>query len=561
MISLTGRQWSVASPTAAAEGTGLPEPAASLLAARAGDQVAAWLKPSLDHLHDPHDMDGMAAAVARIKQAVGGDERIRIVTDYDVDGTTSSLILQRTLWLLGAKERVDHHIPDRMTEGYGFSVEAAEQAAADGVGLILTADIGVRDHAAVRAAKDAGVDVIICDHHLPAGADVPEDAAVVLCPPQEACSYPNPALAACGVSLKLAQALLAEHPKLDRILPSMLKVAALGTVADVVDLGTLENRAIVALGLEGLMQPPHAPGLAALLTAAGLDGGPIQASDLGYKIGPRINAAGRLARATAVIELFDSPDAATARTRAAALEALNQERRRIQDRMVRAALEQVPQPVPAFVVVACEEGEDWHRGLTGVVAGKVRDHVHRPVAVIAIHGDTGRGSVRSLPSVHAVRALDAAVHLLRRHGGHPAAAGFDVPPDKIAALTEVLCAHVEAHANTLDLTPTLELDGCCPLSEVTFELARALERIGPYGKGNPEPIFLMEGVRLDKFGAMGDRHLRARAEGIDTVWWGGLAHRDALSGPVDLAAKIQINRWRGRANLRLTIEDVRPSGG
>ena len=171
------------------------------------DQARDWLRPSMTHLHDPHLIAGMQTAIARIEAAIRSEERIRIVTDYDVDGTTSSLVLQSTLRLLGAGDRLDYHIPDRFLEGYGFSVIAAEKAADDGIGLIITADIGVRDHAAVSCAAERGVDVIICDHHLPDGASVPVDAHAVLCPPQEGCPYPNKALAAVGVSLKLAQAL------------------------------------------------------------------------------------------------------------------------------------------------------------------------------------------------------------------------------------------------------------------------------------------------------------------------------------------------------------------
>ncbi|MEC7985694.1 MAG: DHH family phosphoesterase, partial [Myxococcota bacterium] len=218
-----------------------------------------WLFPSIEHLHDPYKMKNMSVAVERLEKALRDKERIRIVTDYDVDGTTSSLILQSVCRLLGGGELIDYHIPSRFTEGYGFSVVAAQKAIRDKIKLIVTADIGVRDHEAVRVAAEGGVDVIICDHHLPAGSSVPDAAVAVLCPPQEGCLYPNPALAACGVSLKLAQALLFRSAKWKdrpnvvwKIIRSMLKVVAIGTVADVVSLATIENRSIVALGLAEL---------------------------------------------------------------------------------------------------------------------------------------------------------------------------------------------------------------------------------------------------------------------------------------------------------------------
>ena len=281
---------------------------ARCLSARVGSAaVSDWLRPVASHLHDPFLMKGMSRAVERIKKAVADQERIRIVTDYDVDGTTSSLILQSLLRLLGSGERVDYHIPDRFNEGYGFSAVAAQKAVADGISLIVTADIGVKDHDAVSMAAAAGVDVIICDHHLPAGESVPEDAYVVLCPLQQGCSYPNKALAACGVSLKLAQAALPQNSaRTDKIISSMMKVAAIGTVADVVDLSGLENRAIVTLGLERLREGPNAPGLQALLNVSELSGGWIDASDIGYRVSPRINAAGRLAGAQTVVELFSA---------------------------------------------------------------------------------------------------------------------------------------------------------------------------------------------------------------------------------------------------------------
>ena len=212
------------------------------------EQGRLLLSPSSDSFHDPFSMHGMDTAVVRLRRAINDNEAIRAVTDYDVDGTTSSLVLQGALRILGAT-RLSYHIPDRMNEGYGFSIQAAEKAAEEGVTLIITADIGVKDHAAVSRAKELGIDVIVCDHHLPPDSDVPEDATVVLCPPQKQCSYPNPHLAACGVSFKLAQALLSEHPKCDAILRSLLKLVAIGTVADVVDLRTPENRALVTLGL------------------------------------------------------------------------------------------------------------------------------------------------------------------------------------------------------------------------------------------------------------------------------------------------------------------------
>lgn len=309
--SFTGARWELAAaaPDAvrALEGRGLSAIAARCVAVRWGDvDPTSLFEPSWSHLHDPYTMLGMEAAIDRLRHAISKGERVRIVTDYDVDGTTSSLELQAALRIVAPHLVVDYHIPNRLTEGYGFSVDAATAAADDGVGLVVTADIGVRDHAAIDAARARGVDVLVCDHHLPAGADVPTNA-IVLCPPQKGDTYPNPFLAACGVSLKLADALLRDHPRREDVLRSMLKLAAIGTVADMVPLLSLENRAIVHLGLRELNGGRHHPGLAALLSVCNLKG-ELTERDLGFRVGPRINAAGRVSDAKLVVELLSCRD-------------------------------------------------------------------------------------------------------------------------------------------------------------------------------------------------------------------------------------------------------------
>ena len=272
-----------------------------------------WFSPTLDDLHDPYLMHGMREVVHRLKAALASNQRIRIITDYDVDGTTSSLVLQATLRILNPTVSLDYHIPNRFVEGYGFSTIAAQKAVDDGIDLIITADIGIRDQAAVDIARGGGVDVFILDHHLPDGADVPQ-GALVLCPPQNACTYPNPGLCACGVSLKLAHALLAHHPKFNAIFQSMLKLAAIGTVADMVPLNTRENRAIVILGLEALNNGTHNAGLEALLDLSKTKRGDIDEGTIGYQIGPRINAAGRMADANIVVELLNTRNPCTPKT-------------------------------------------------------------------------------------------------------------------------------------------------------------------------------------------------------------------------------------------------------
>lgn len=531
-----------------------------MLAARghAAGEVGAFLRPGPEAFLDPGRILGLTAAVRRIEAAVERGEHVRLVTDYDVDGTTSCLILHaaldRRVAATGSAARVSYHIPDRFTEGYGLSARAVDAAAADGVQLLVTADIGVRDHVTVARARDAGMDVLVLDHHLPAGEQVPEAALAVLCPPQAGCPYPNKALAACGVSLKLATALLAEDPRGPELLRSMRKLAAIGTVADVVDLGTPENRAIVALGLDALNDGRHAPGLAALIEVAGLAGRRITAGDLGFRLGPRINAAGRLEDATAVVRLLRERDPAAALAQARALDALNRDRQDIQELMVTRAMAMIGE-VPPFVVVAAEESDTWHRGVAGIVAARVRDRLHRPCAVVTVTGPLAIGSVRSVPGVHAVRALDAAAALLVRYGGHPVAAGFTLPAEHLGAFTRTLQDFVTEHAGDDALVPHEDVDLTLPGAGIDLRLAAELGRLEPCGKGNPPASLVVDGpvgdVRVVK-----DKHLFFSVGGASAVWWSGAEHRPLLAGAHAVLGQVGVERWNGRDEARLTVMDV-----
>ena len=573
--SLSGARWQLRPVdarrvAALAERTGLSNVAARCLALRFdGDDLPSTdlLRPSLEHLHDPLKMRNMAAALDRLDHAIRRGESVRVVTDYDVDGTTSSLILQAALRLRNRDLPVSYHIPNRFEEGYGFSVQAANRAADDGVGLIVTADIGVRDHTAVAAARDRGVDVLVCDHHLPAGESVPEDA-LVLCPPQEGCDYPNAALAACGVSLKLAQGLLQHHHRAwDRVLLSLLKLASIGTVADMVPLNTLENRAIVSLGLMQLNQGRHHPGLAQLLQVAGLGDKAVRTSDLGFRIGPRINAAGRVADAKLVVELLNCRDPERARQLASRLDALNTERRDIQRRLVREATERIAGNPTPWVLLAGDEDEGWHRGVVGIVAARVKDEVHRPTAVVSIQGDRAVGSVRSMPGIHAVEALDSASDLLVKYGGHPMAAGFTVPTDKLDALRDRLSAWVEDHVDPGLLVPRRSVDAVVEADRLGEGLMQDLARLGPFGQANPRPALLVPEVQVRDARLLGaDKNMlkvkipRGGGPWLEAIWWGGATHIDALtSAPHDFLGHLGINEWRGRRTLQLEIRDARPS--
>jgi len=521
-----------------------------------------FLSPSEADFHDPTTMLGMDVAVDRIQRAVRDRERVRIVTDYDVDGTTSSLILQATLNALGARETIDWHIPDRFTEGYGFSETAAARAIADGIHLLVTADVGVRDHAAVRRARDGGVDVIVCDHHLTEGGTVPDAALAVLCPPQEGCTYPNRSLAACGVSFKLAQCLLDGHPRRDDLLRSLLKLAAIGTVADVVNLGIQENRAIVSLGLAALSAGPNAPGLTALLQVCNCAGRAISTSDVGYRIGPRINAAGRIEHAREAVDLLLERDPHRARERAREIDRLNGERQQLQETLVQRILREVDgrKDLPLFPIFHGPEADGWHRGVVGIVAAKVRERLHRPVAVASVLGDTTTGSIRSIPEVHAVRALDAAADLLIRYGGHPAAAGFSISTGRIQELEGRLSAWVASQVDAEDMAPERDADLQLDPSAIGRELVRELERLEPLGAGNDAPHVAILGVLGTQFRTAKDKHLFFRVQGSDlgVVWWGGAHRRPDLEGHrVDLLGTLEADTRTG--SPRLNLEDARPA--
>lgn len=571
MSSLTSSQWAPATidPTrvqAVQDQTGLSEIAATILASRwHGDDIPeGWFDPDVTVLHDPFAMLNMHAAVDRLQHAIKAKNKIRIITDYDVDGTTSSLILQASLRLLSKDLDLDYHIPNRFHEGYGFSVIAAEKAATDGVDLIVTADIGVRDFAAVESARKAGIDVLICDHHLPSGAAVPQDA-IVLCPPQEGCTYPNPALAACGVSLKLATALLGDHAKWDAILLSLLKLGAIGTVADLVSLKTPENRAIVSVGLERLNQRRHHPGLEALLDIAGSSPGGIRTSDLGFRIGPRINAAGRVADAKLVVRLLNSREPKQARELAVELNRLNDNRRQIQKKVETEAIEQVGDDPDPFIVVCKSEEEGWHRGVVGIVASRLKDEFHRPAAVIAIQGDVAVGSVRSISKIHAIKAMDTCSDLLVRYGGHPAAAGFTIPTEKIDELRRRLGEYVTANTDAEALVRTRTYDVQIPAQSLGEDLFAELRRLGPFGMGNPTPHLMLEGVRPIAVKAIGKdkTHLkllipREHGNAIEALWWGRADLVDLLStSEVDLLGQLGENIYRGRRSLQFEIKDAR----
>lgn len=546
---------------------------AGLLAARGiTDEAAARriLHPTFDQLHDPLLMLGMQQAVERILRAVDQGERVLIYGDYDVDGTTGTVILRRALELLGA--RTGYHIPHRFTEGYGVHQAALARALAEGYKLVISVDCGIRAHETLAWAGNQNLDCIVTDHHLPDSACGLPLAHAVVNPNQAGCPYPDKNLAGVGVAFKLVHALLRARGQ-EGLVPGFLKVVAIGTVADVVSL-TGENRIIVALGLADLLKATN-PGLRALIELAGLHGPPT-AQDLGFRIGPRINAAGRMDAAVKIVELFEAPGAPEAQALAQQLEARNRERQLMQDEITQRALQEVeadagPGIDGSRARVAVVVGEDWHRGVIGLAASKIAERLNRPTIVISLDGDTGHGSARSIDAYHLLDGLTSCADLMERFGGHAHAAGLVIRREHIPELRRRLNQHAAVHLSDEDLVPVLHVDAELAAEELTLELVNQLDGLEPFGAGWARPVFVTRGLRIVGCPrVLKERHLKiclADADGhtVEALWWGGAETSDALTagapGLVDLAYQVEANTWRGNTRLQLVVRDLHHTQG
>lgn len=538
---------------------------AGVLAARgvgSAEEARTLLNPSLEQLHDPYLMKGMREAVARVLRAVDGGERILVYGDYDVDGTTGTVVLRRALGFLGAK--TGYHVPHRFTEGYGIRRDVLERAKADGYTLVISVDCGIRAFEPLEWARDNGLDVIITDHHLPDDDEGAPPAFAVLNPNQKGCAYPDKNLAGVGVAFKLAHALFRERGRESQV-PGFLKVVAIGTVADVAQL-TGENRAIVALGLKDLHRATN-PGLRALMEVAGCgDGAGMRAFDIGFRLGPRINAAGRMDAARAVVELFETKSPEEARALAEQLDARNRERRDVQQRVTERAvaeLELSGQETTSVVVVA---GDGWHRGVIGLAASKIAERLQRPAVVISLDEDgTGHGSARSGDGFHMLDALTECADILEAFGGHAHAAGLSVRRENVAELRRRLNQHASRVTGGGDGQPSLEYDLELPADELSLGLCAELEALEPFGAGWPKPVFVTRNLHVvGEPRVLKERHLKfgvlAGGRVQDCIWWGG-AERDAATprpgAGIELAYSVEANSWNGNTRLQLVVEDLK----
>ncbi len=522
-----------------------------------------FLRPSLDHLHDPFRLTDMVPAVERLLAAVARRERVAIHGDYDVDGVTSTVILRRALELLGGD--VTHFIPERLRDGYGLQPAAVERLAAEGVRVIVSVDCGIRSADAARTARALGLDLIITDHHEP-DCELPQALAVIN-PKRADCTYPDKYLAGVGVALKVVQA-LCQRTGHDKWVPAFLKLAAIGTVADVVPL-VGENRVIAKLGLERLSRGPHTVGLRTLLEVAGLSGKPIDGFGVAFVLAPRINAAGRMSTpdiATRLLLASDEAQAVEVRGLADQLNEENTRRQAHEAEIVTAARRSVDaDPAIGAHNILVVAGEGWHRGVIGIVASKLVETFCKPTIVLSIEDGVAHGSCRSIPAFDMLGALESCADLLHKYGGHRQAAGLTLDAARIGELRSRLGAHALHALEPTDLMPRLRIDGRLRLAEIDPQLVDGLDAMAPFGSANPKPVF--DGASVEMIGEprrIKERHLklRVRQDGriFSAMAWRAAeragfieANRNALR----LAYSLDRQTWQGQTTIELTVADVR----
>jgi len=556
----------------------LPELIGQLLAARGQDldKAQAYLEPRLrDQMPDPSQFHDMDLAATRLADAIQSQEQIAIFGDYDVDGATSSALLLRFLNAAGAKAPI-LYVPDRMKEGYGPNAPAMLALKEQGARLVITVDCGITAFAPLEAARHAGLDVLVVDHHV-AEPRLPIAAAVVN-PNRLDESGQHGQLAAVGVAFLLVVATNrtlrargvygADRPEPD--LMQWLDIVALGTVADVVPLTGI-NRALVAQGLK-VMAGRKNLGLNALSDVARINERP-SAYHAGFLLGPRVNAGGRVGRSDLGARLLSTDDNEVAKSIAAELDLLNTERRDIEARVLDqaiAAAEAQAGDSPYLIFVA---GHDWHAGVIGIVAGRLKERYQRPACVISLEGGIGKGSGRSVGTLHLGNAIIAAreAGILQKGGGHAMAAGFEVPEDRLDDLRQFLSNRFTGDMQGERLVPVLDLDAALQPRAATTDLMTLLERMGPFGAGNAEPRFALPNVRLAFADVVGGTHLRLSLEGADGTRIKAIAFRaaenelgrfftTARGQRFHVAGHLRRDNWQGRDSVQMVVEDAALAG-
>lgn len=544
----------------------LPGPLCTLLAIRGlteAEEAKAFLRPSLDTLHPPELLRDLPEAVHRLGVAIRNGETVFVHGDYDVDGMTGTALLTRWLRELGGT--VVPFIPHRLRDGYDLGPAGLDGAVQSGASLLVTVDCGILAHEAVAEARRMGMDVVVTDHHTP-GDTLPR-ASAVLNPNRRDCAYPEKGLCGAGVAFKLCQGLARAFHRRDEELHPYLDLVAMATVADLVPL-VGENRTIVRFGLRALARTRN-PGLRALVTAAGLDQDEVSAGAVGFVLAPRLNAVGRLGDPAAALRLLLSDDVHEAGILAGEAEALNRERQAADRDTLDEALAILARsydPEKDFGVVLA--GEGWHPGVVGIVASRIVEAIHRPAVLVAMDGDRGRGSARSIPGFHLLDAIRTAGDHLERFGGHRQAAGMDLLRAHLPDFSRAFAEEARRVLAGRDLRPVLRVDLEVSLGELDDELHRFLKYMGPHGMGNPRPVFLARGVELGGGGrVVGKDHLKLMLRGNGTTLEAigfGLARRVSPAalgkGPVDVVFQLDENEYRGVRRLQARMKDVRPAG-
>lgn len=550
-----------------------------VLAARGivdAEELQRFLNPTLHLLHDAALLPGMEAAAPRILDSLKRGGPVVIYGDYDVDGITATAILYHTFRAIAPEADVRTYVPHRLDEGYGLNVEAIEQIAGEGADLIVTVDCGITAVREAARAKELGIDLIITDHHLPnAGEAALPDAFALVHPRLPGSKYPFGDLCGAGVAFKLAWRLATMWcgservtDQLRQLLMSHLSLAALGTIADVVPLVD-ENRIIAKYGMR-MMRDTSNLGLNALITAAGLDDADrIDCEAVGFRLAPRLNAAGRMGHAREAVRLFTTDDPVEALRLANHLEQQNRERQATDRAILQQAREMAQQggmtgESRRIIILA---HEDWHAGVVGIVCSRLVEQFHRPVVLMQRCEDVIKGSARSIEgySIHA--GLAAVGEHLLTHGGHDMAAGLSLAPSEYDAFVEALTGHANAHIQVADMVGQLSFDCEAHLHEIDQTAARALQDLGPFGRDNPRPQVLVRDLRLTGHPrVMGDkgRHLSLQVSGRDgggmrLVGWslGWLAPKLASGMTIDAVLRPKLNSWNGRVSVEAELGDVR----
>jgi single-stranded-DNA-specific exonuclease len=527
------------------------------------DVAQRFLHPTMAHLHDPYLLADMGKAVERIERAIAAKERIAIHGDYDVDGITSTVILRRALEMLGGE--VVHFIPERLRDGYGLQPAAIERLHGEGVHLVISVDCGIRGTEAALRARELGMDLIITDHHEPDGTLPP--ALAVINPKRHDCTYPDKNLAGVGVALKLVQALCQRADK-TKWLPAFVKIAAIGTLADVVPL-VGENRVIAKLGLESLSTGRHTVGLRALLEASGLTGKTIDSYHVGFILAPRVNAAGRMSTPDIATRLLLATDEAAGEEARGLAQQLNEEnlKRQTEEADLVAQAKKAIETDPAIGAhnVLVVGGEGWHRGVIGIAASKLVDAFHKPAIVLSVDGDVAHGSCRSIPAFDMLDALERCADLFLRFGGHKQAAGLTMEAAKVPEFRARINAHANAVLEPDQLRPRLRIDGNLNLKQITPDLVDGLNMMAPFGLANPRPIFHAMPVEVvDGPRPLKDRHLKMtfRQDGrsFRAIAWRAAERAAFLTehrAGVNLAFSLDQNEFQGETYLELTVADFK----